>query len=74
MIDTPTRFILGAGASFPYGYPTGAELRAQIVASPTKRWDEKRAGTFGDGGGARLVFHIVVDSVLRSLGGLGASG
>jgi hypothetical protein len=31
MIDTPTLFILGAGASKPYGYPTGAELRADIV-------------------------------------------
>jgi len=31
MIDTPTLFILGAGASKPYGYPTGAELRTDIV-------------------------------------------
>lgn len=31
MIDTPTLFILGAGASKPYGYPTGAELRSDIV-------------------------------------------
>lgn len=33
MIDTPTLFILGAGASKPYEYPTGAELRAEIVKS-----------------------------------------
>jgi len=33
MIDTPTLFILGAGASKPYGYPTGAELRADIVSN-----------------------------------------
>lgn len=31
MIDTPTLFILGAGASVPYGYPTGLDLRAEIV-------------------------------------------
>ena len=31
MIDTPTLFILGAGASKPYGYLTGAELRADII-------------------------------------------
>ena len=31
MIDVPTLFILGAGASVPYRYPTGAELRKRIV-------------------------------------------
>jgi hypothetical protein len=31
MIDRPTLFILGAGASKPYGYLTGAELRADII-------------------------------------------
>lgn len=31
MITTPTLFILGAGASKPYGYPTGKELRRQII-------------------------------------------
>ena len=31
MINTPTLFILGAGASKPYGYLTGAELRADII-------------------------------------------
>jgi hypothetical protein len=30
MIETPTVFILGAGASKPYHYPTGAELRDLI--------------------------------------------
>lgn len=30
MIETPTLFILGAGASKPYGYPTGIELRRFI--------------------------------------------
>ena len=31
MIDTPTTFILGAGASKPYGYPTGFGLRWDII-------------------------------------------
>ena len=30
MIDTETLFILGAGASVPYGYPTGNQLRIEI--------------------------------------------
>ncbi len=30
MIETETLFILGAGASTPYGYPTGKELRKYI--------------------------------------------
>lgn len=30
MIQTPTVFILGAGASKPYGYPTAAEMRTWI--------------------------------------------
>ncbi len=30
MIETPTVFILGAGASKPYGYPTGNELITQL--------------------------------------------
>ncbi|MCU7496098.1 MAG: hypothetical protein HF314_17520 [Ignavibacteria bacterium] len=30
MIKEPTVFILGAGASFPYGFPTGAQLRTLI--------------------------------------------
>lgn len=31
MIANPTTLILGAGASVPFGYPTGAELRQQII-------------------------------------------
>jgi hypothetical protein len=30
MISKPTLFVVGAGASVPYGLPTGAELRAMI--------------------------------------------
>lgn len=32
MIKTPTLFILGAGASVPFGYPTGGELRDDICS------------------------------------------
>ena len=31
MIANPTTLILGAGASVPFGYPTGIELRKQII-------------------------------------------
>ena len=31
MIDTPTLFILGAGASVPYGFPVGAQLKRHII-------------------------------------------
>ena len=31
MIDIPTVFILGAGASVPYGYPSAAQLRLSII-------------------------------------------
>jgi len=33
MITEPTVFILGAGASCPYGYPSGTKLREQILSS-----------------------------------------
>lgn len=36
MITKPTLFILGAGASIPYGFPSGAKLRTQICAEATK--------------------------------------
>jgi hypothetical protein len=36
MIETPTVLILGAGASRPYGFPTGMELRAEICAAANK--------------------------------------
>lgn len=39
MIDTPTLFILGAGASSPYKYPTGRELRTDIVKNCLKDFD-----------------------------------
>lgn len=32
MINTKTVFILGAGASIPYGFPSGAELREMLCA------------------------------------------
>lgn len=33
MITEPTVFVLGAGASKPYGYPTGEDLRDQILTN-----------------------------------------
>jgi len=40
MIDTDTVFILGAGASVPYGYQTGAELRAEICSEFQGKYDQ----------------------------------
>jgi len=44
MIETPTCLVLGAGASAPYGFPVGADLRNEIigsVATPNNRvWNE----------------------------------
>jgi len=40
MIDVPTLFILGAGASVPYGYPTGKELRKEIVINFCKELEK----------------------------------
>jgi hypothetical protein len=33
VINLPTLFILGAGASMPYGYPSGKQLRTEIVSN-----------------------------------------
>jgi hypothetical protein len=40
VIDISTLLIIGAGASKPYGYPTGAELRAEIVTNFYNRLEE----------------------------------
>jgi hypothetical protein len=40
MITTPTVLVLGAGASYPYGFPTARELKERIseaFASPTEK-------------------------------------
>lgn len=43
MIKTPTLFILGAGASKPFGYPTGKKLRGEILFNPQHEDDIVRA-------------------------------
>lgn len=45
MIKEKTVFILGAGASVPYGYPTGKELRYEIIQNHPERL--KRAISHG---------------------------
>ena len=47
MIQTPTVFILGAGASKPYGLPTGVELRDLLI--------EKLRGAQSNKGGPGIV-------------------
>lgn len=39
MIEEPTLFILGAGASLPYAYPTGVQLRELIIKQFYKNYD-----------------------------------
>jgi hypothetical protein len=43
MITKPTTLILGAGASKPFGFPTGAELRERIIRitypEPSEEWN-----------------------------------
>ncbi len=34
MITTPTVFVLGAGASMPYGFPSGKQLKDEMLAGP----------------------------------------
>ena len=36
-----TVFVLGAGASVPYGYPTGLDLREKIINNFTKQVKKK---------------------------------
>ena len=48
MIDKRTVFILGAGASCPYGFPTARGLRAKILSN-FKTWYERYL--YGDGDG-----------------------
>jgi len=40
LIDKKTVFVLGAGASCPYGYPSGAELRKYICLDFPKRYED----------------------------------
>src|SRR5687767_13239611 len=50
MFTRPTVFVLGAGASVPYGYPSGWELRNWILSGPTTDADTKvykELGFFG---------------------------
>lgn len=37
MIKSPTVLVLGAGASLPYGFPLGSELRSEILGLPQSR-------------------------------------
>lgn len=38
MIDKKTVFVLGAGASCPYGYPSGSQLREEICLNLTNKY------------------------------------
>jgi len=49
MITRRTVFVLGAGASYPYGLPTGEELVDEIVALPRRTSSPERVGEESDG-------------------------
>lgn len=51
MFDRPTLLILGAGASQPYGYPTGYELKSRILqlSKVCSGIDRVRNVSFGEG-------------------------
>lgn len=44
MIKTPTVFVLGAGASAPYGFPTGSELIEDVIHINGGQGNESRFG------------------------------
>jgi hypothetical protein len=48
MIKTKTLFILGAGASNPFGYPTGAKLRDLIIEQKERRSILNVLNVYGD--------------------------
>jgi hypothetical protein len=47
MITVPTTLVLGAGASMPYGFPSGAQLREQLC-NPGKLAELTREGSFSE--------------------------
>lgn len=52
MIDKPTLFILGAGASKPYGFPTGEELRSEII----RKFSADLEGLMSSESGSQFVY------------------
>jgi hypothetical protein len=56
MLDKKTVFILGAGASCPYGYPSGAHLREYICLPINARSEKEKARIFGEAIGSESSF------------------
>ena len=48
MIDKKTVFVLGAGASCPYGYPSGAQLREEICLNLRNKYLNHLSGAYRD--------------------------
>jgi hypothetical protein len=48
MIEAPTVFILGAGASMPYGFPSGSQLVGWICQNPPAGFDDYLTRKFVD--------------------------
>ena len=58
MITEATVFILGAGASVPYGYPTGRGLRADIIECFLPRYNKLEGYEKADGKDSPLTRHL----------------
>jgi hypothetical protein len=56
MLNRKTVFILGAGASCPYGYPSGAHLREYICLPINARSEKEKARIFGEAIGSENSF------------------
>ena len=62
MINTKTVLVLGAGASYPYGFPLGAELHDRICRYATHNLEPDIASLLHDCG------HEIVDVKLPRQG------
>lgn len=65
MIEGSTTFILGAGASVPYGYPTGFELRNDIIENFPRRLKAYLSKKAGDPSEADDLFREATGMVAR---------
>src|SRR6185312_16677794 len=69
MINTPTVFVLGAGASAPYGFPTGAGL-LEMARGVDVRELSGNAGQQFSNRAADLFRQAVEDNMLASIASL----
>jgi hypothetical protein len=71
MIENSTVFVLGAGASWHYGYPTGEEL-VSLISSSADRFSRYCARRVNSGQVVQFVPKYVADRIVSSKGASGA--